>query len=50
VIEITDKSDISKDFSFISSGEVADGESLIMSNTRLYDVLSSDDIKDALEY
>jgi len=50
VIEITDKSDISKDFSFISSGEVADGESLIMSNTRLYDVLSSDDIKDALKY
>ncbi len=46
LIEATDKNDTPKDFWFISSGDVADGESIIMSNTRLLDILSKDDIKD----
>ncbi len=48
VIEITDKEDTTHDFSFISSGEVASGESLILSTLRLLDILSKDDIKDGL--
>jgi len=49
VIEVTDKEENPKDFNFISSGDIADGESLIVSTMRLLDILSKDDIKDGLE-
>jgi len=48
IIEVTDKWDSPKDFSFISSGEIASGESLILTTLRLLDILSKDDIKDGL--
>jgi hypothetical protein len=48
LIEITDKNESSNDFSFISSWDVSSWESLILSTTRLLDILSSDDIKDGL--
>ncbi|MCD5374876.1 hypothetical protein LR010_00300 [Candidatus Gracilibacteria bacterium] len=48
LIEISDKNESSSDFSFISSGDVSSGESIILSNTRLLDILSADDIKDGL--
>ena len=35
-----------KDFNYISSGDIADGESLILGSTRLLDILSKDDIAD----
>ena len=44
-----DKEENPKDFNFISSGDIADGESLIVSTMRLLDILSKDDIKDGLE-
>lgn len=50
VIEISDKDDNSKDFSFISSWELVRWEVLVLSSIRLLDVLSQDDIKDALKY
>jgi len=48
IIEVTDKWEKPKNFSFISSGDVADGEYLILSNLRLLEVLSKDDIRDGL--
>ncbi len=48
LIEITDKDDNPKDFSFISSGDIASGEVVMISTMRLLDVLSRDDIKDGL--
>lgn len=48
VIEITDRDESPKDFSFISSGDVSSWESLILSTYRLLDTLSKDDIKDWL--
>ena len=48
VIEVTDKDETPKDFNYISSGDIADGESLIVSSTRLLDILSKDDIADGL--
>lgn len=50
VIEVTDKADDPKDFSFISSGDIAYGEVLIVSTLRILDILSKDDIKDGLEF
>ena len=46
VIEVTDREDSPKDFSFISSGDIVAWESLIIASTRLLDTLSKDDIKD----
>lgn len=48
LIEVTDKEDTPKNFSFISNGDIADNESLILSNIRLLDILSKDDIRDGL--
>ena len=48
VIEVTERDDSPRDFWFISSGDIADGEALIVSTTRLLDILSKDDIKDSL--
>lgn len=48
VIEITEREDFPKDFGFISSGDVAEREALILSTVRLLDTLSKDDIKDSL--
>lgn len=48
LVEITDKNEENSDFSFISSWEVSSGESLVLSSTRLLDILSTDDIKDGL--
>jgi hypothetical protein len=48
VIEITDKDESPSEFNFISSGEVTDGESLVLSTMRLLDILSKDDIRDGL--
>ena len=49
IIEVTDKDDTPKDFSYISSGDIADGEVLILSCMRLLDILSKDDIKDGFD-
>lgn len=48
VIEATDSDDRSKDFSFISSWDIASGEVMILSTSRLLDILSRDDIIDGL--
>jgi len=48
VIEVTDSDDRCKDFSFISSGEIASGELMILSTMNLLDILSKDDITDGL--
>lgn len=48
IIEITDKKEKLKDFSFISSGDIAQGETLILSTERLLDILAKDDIADGL--
>ncbi len=48
IIEATDSDDRSKDFSFISSWDIASGEVMILSTMRLLDVLSRDDIADGL--
>lgn len=50
VIEVTDKDDSPKDFSFISSWDIADGEILVLSSMRLLDILSKDDVRDGLNY
>lgn len=48
IIEATDSDDRSKDFSFISSWDIASGEVMILSTIRLLDILSRDDIADGL--
>jgi len=48
IIEATDSNDRSKDFSFISSWDIASGEVMILSTMRLLDILSRDDILDGL--
>lgn len=48
LIEVTDKEDTPREFSFISSGDIADREVLILSTIRLLDILSQDDIRDGL--
>lgn len=48
LIEITDKDETPVEFNFISSGDIADGESLILSTMRLLDILSKDDIRDGM--
>ena len=48
VVEASDSEDRSKDFSFISSGDIASGEVMILSTMRLLDTLSRDDIADWL--
>ncbi|MCH8518843.1 hypothetical protein LAT59_03730 [Candidatus Gracilibacteria bacterium] len=48
IVEISDKDDTPKNFHFISSGDIGQGETLILSNIRLLDVLSKDDIEDGL--
>lgn len=47
LIEITEKSDIKKEFSFISSGDINDGEVVIISSNRLLDFLSKSDLRDS---
>lgn len=49
VIEITDKSDHPKVFSHILSGDLADGETICISTSRLLETLSKDDIKESME-
>jgi len=49
IIEVTDKSEYPKDFSFISSWDIAAGESIVISNIRVLDILSKDDIKESFE-
>lgn len=46
IIEVTDKDDSPKNFNFISSWDIADGESLVLSTIRLLDILSKDDLRD----
>ncbi len=48
IIEVTDKEEKPKNFSFISQGDVADGEYIILSNIRLLEVLAKDDLRDGL--
>lgn len=48
IIEVTDRTEDPKDFSFISSWDVAYGEVLIISSLRILDILSKDDLKDGL--
>ena len=48
IIEISDKDDTPKSFNFISSGDVGSWETLILSNIRLLNILSKDDIEDGL--
>lgn len=48
VIEITDKQEVARDFSFISSGDIAPWEVVILSTLRLLDILSKDDIIDGM--
>lgn len=48
VVEVSDKDDSPKTFHFISSGDVWAWETLILSNIRLLDILSKDDIEDGL--
>jgi hypothetical protein len=48
VIEITDKNDTKREFSFISSGEIADWEVVIISSSRLLDLLSKTDIRESV--
>lgn len=50
IVEVTDKTDNTKFFNFISSWELASGESMILSNVRLLDTLSHDDMRDAFEF
>ncbi len=46
IIEVTERDDTPRNFSFISSGDIADGESLILSTVRILDTLSKDDLRD----
>ena len=48
IIEVSDKNDSPTDFNFISSGDIWDGESLILASMRLLEILSSDDLKDGV--
>lgn len=48
IIEITDKNDTKKEFSFISSGDINDGETVILSSSRLLDYLSKTDIRESV--
>lgn len=48
IIEITDKNDTKKEFSFISSGDINDGETIILSSSRLLDYLSKTDIRESV--
>lgn len=48
VIEITDKNDVKKEFSFISNGDINDGETIILSSSRLLDYLSKTDIRESV--
>ena len=48
LLELTNKSDNKQDFSFISNWELKSGEIIIMSNKRLLDYLSTNDITDWL--
>lgn len=48
IIEVSDKDDNPKNFHFISSGDIGEGETLILSNIRLLSILSKDDIEDGL--
>ena len=48
IIEVSEKDDTPNEFNFISSGDIADGESMILSTIRLLDILSKDDIRDGL--
>lgn len=48
IIEITDREELARDFSFISSWDIASGEVVILSTTRLLDILSKDDMSDGL--
>ena len=48
LVEVSDKDDHPQSFHFISSGDVWEGETLILSNIRLLDILSKDDIEDGL--
>lgn len=47
LVEITEKWDIKKEFSFISSGDINDGEVVIISSNRLLDFLSKSDLRDS---
>ncbi len=48
IIEITDKNDTKKEFSFISSGDINDGETVILASSRLLDYLSKTDIRESV--
>jgi len=49
LIEIIDKGEKQSEFSFISSGDINDGETLILSSMRLLDILSKTDIRESAE-
>ena len=49
LIEIIEKGEKQNEFSFISSGDINDGETLILSNIRLLDTLSKTDIRESSE-
>ncbi len=48
LVEVSDKDDYAKTFHFISSGDVWEWETLILSSIRLLSILSKDDIEDGL--
>lgn len=47
LVEIIEKWDIKKEFSFISSGDINDGEVVVLSTGRLLDYLSRSDIRES---
>ena len=48
IIEVTDKNDTKKEFSFISSGDINDGEVIVIASSRLLDFLSKTDIRESV--
>ncbi len=48
IIEVSDIDENPKNFHFISSGDIWEGETLILSNIRLLSILSKDDVEDGL--
>ena len=50
VIEITDKEETPRDFSFISNWDIATSESLVVSTDQLLFTLSKDDIRDSFSF
>lgn len=49
IIEIIDKEEKQNEFNFISSGDINDGETLVLSSMRLLDILSKTDIRESAE-